>query len=145
MIKFTKGNIFQSDAQVITNPVNCVGVMGKGLALAFKRKFPAMFINYQSHCRYGDLHLGKVYLTTDLERQILLFPTKAHWRDNSVLSDIELGLKYLADNHQKMGIQSIAIPPLGCGLGGLDWNKVKDLILWHLGHLETLEVTVYEP
>lgn len=144
MIIYKTGNLFNSNAQVITNTVNCVGVMGKGIALQFKSKFPAMFLDYQKKCENKEVKLGVPYLWNDGQVQILNFPTKGHWRDDSNLSDIESGLKYLADNCEKLEINSIALPPLGCGNGGLNWKDVKNLINKHLGPLELLDVYVYE-
>jgi O-acetyl-ADP-ribose deacetylase (regulator of RNase III) len=144
MIVYKTGNIFESKAQVITNTVNCVGVMGKGLALAFKDKFPEMFQDYKSKCDSKMVKPGKPYLWENDKVQILNFPTKRHWKDNSLLSDIEDGLRYLATHYVSMGISTIALPPLGCGLGGLNWADVKQLIEKHLGQLEDLDVYVYE-
>lgn len=106
--------------QTITNTVNCVGVMGKGLALEFKRHFPDMFRDYAERCRKGAVVPGKPYTYRDmLGVTILNFPTKRHWREASRLADIEDGLDYLADHYQEMGITSLAMAPLGCGNGGL--------------------------
>lgn len=144
MITYLSGDIFKSNAQVITNTVNCVGVMGKGLALAFKKKYPEMFEDYQRKCDEGEVIPGRPYLWEDDRTQVLNFPTKRHWRQDSLLSDIEEGLHYLAENYDEMGISSIAMPPLGCGLGGLNWNEVKLLIEKYLGPIEDLNVYVYE-
>lgn len=144
MIIYKTGNLFNSNAQVITNTVNCVGVMGKGIALQFKNKFPEMFLDYKRKCDSGELKLGRPYLWTSGEVQVLNFPTKGHWKENSNLQDIESGLKYLAENYEKLEINSIALPPLGCGNGGLNWKDVKNLINKYLGPLELLDVYVYE-
>jgi O-acetyl-ADP-ribose deacetylase (regulator of RNase III) len=144
MITFKTGDIFQSNAQVITNTVNCVGVMGKGLALEFKTKFPEMNEDYVKRCQDGHVKPGQPYLWENDSVQILNFPTKRHWKQNSFLSDIEAGLKYLADNYAQMGVSSIALPPLGCGLGGLSWDDVKNLINKYLGPIQDLDVYVYE-
>ena len=145
MITFVRGNLFDSAAQVITNTVNCVGVMGKGVALEFKNRYPAMFTEYHSRCERGEVRPGEPYLWEDERVQVLNFPTKRDWREGSRLSDIEQGLQYLALHYQDMGIQSIAMPPLGCGNGGLRWEDVRPLIEKHLGTLEDLDVYVYEP
>ncbi|MCP4911482.1 MAG: macro domain-containing protein [Oligoflexia bacterium] len=145
MIIYKTGNIFNSSAQVITNPVNCVGVMGKGLALKFKAKFPNMFSDYMEKCSSGELKPGHPYLWEDDFSQILNFPTKRHWKQKSQLKDIEEGLNYLAQNYSSMGISSIAFPPLGCGLGGLQWSDVKPLINKYFEDLPDLDVYVYEP
>lgn len=144
MIIYKNGNIFNSNAQVVTNAVNCVGVMGKGIALQFKSKFPAMFLDYQKKCESKEVRLGVPYLWSDAEVQILNFPTKGHWREDSNLSDIELGLKFLAEHYEQLEINSIALPQLGCGNGGLNWKVVKNLINKHLGPLDLLDVYVYE-
>lgn len=144
MITYKPGDIFQSNAQVITNTVNCVGVMGKGLALAFKTRFPEMNDDYVQRCRDGLVKPGQPYLWENDVVQVLNFPTKRHWKQNSFLSDIEAGLKFLAENYAQMGIASIALPPLGCGLGGLNWIDVKNLINKYLGKIPDLDVYVYE-
>lgn len=144
MIIYKTGDIFKSSAQVITNTVNCVGVMGKGLALAYKKKFPEMFQDYKTKCDKGKVNPAQPYLWENDSIQILNFPTKRHWKQNSLLSDIEEGLKYLSKNYAQMGISSLALPPLGCGLGGLDWSDVKNLINKYLGPIEDLDVYVYE-
>jgi O-acetyl-ADP-ribose deacetylase (regulator of RNase III) len=145
LVTFVRGNIFESSAQVITNTVNCVGVMGAGLALEFKNKFPTMFDGYKIRCQKKEVTPGVPYLWENDSAQILNFPTKRHWKESSLIGDIEDGLKYLAANYQKMGLQSMALPPLGCGLGGLDWQDVKPLVEKYLGPLPDLEVYVYEP
>ena len=145
MVTFVKGDIFKSPAQVLTNTVNCVGVMGKGVALEFKNRYPQMFGDYKSKCDHGKVKPGQPYLWEDDSAQVLNFPTKRNWRDNSLLKDVEDGLKYLAGSYEQMGIQSIAMPALGCGLGGLKWSEVQPLIVKHLGALPDLDVYVYEP
>lgn len=145
MISYTKGDILQSPAQVITNTVNCVGVMGKGLAAQFKTKYPAMFQDYAKRCASGDVKPGQPYLFENDEVQVLNFPTKRDWRNPSLLQDIDGGLKYLAEHYRDMGIYTLALPPLGCGLGGLNWSDVKSLIEKHLSDLPDLEVFVYVP
>lgn len=143
--KTVVGNIFDSKAQTIVNTVNCVGVMGKGLALQFKRHFPDMYKDYVWKCKKGEVKLGRPYLfkhTT--HRWILLFPTKDDWRSKSKLSDIEEGLKWLKDHYEKWGIKSLAVPPLGCGLGGLDWGIVKPILNRYL-NMFNIPVEVYVP
>jgi len=144
MIIYKTGDIFRSNAQVITNTVNCVGVMGKGLALTYKKKFPEMYNDYKNRCDRGEVNPGTPYLWENDSVQILNFPTKRHWKQKSFLPDIEEGLKYLSQNYDELGISSIALPPLGCGLGGLNWNDVKNLINKYLGPLVDLDVYVYE-
>lgn len=145
MVTFVKGDIFKSPAQVLTNTVNCVGIMGKGVALEFKNRYPQMFGDYKSKCDQGNVKPGQPYLWENDSSQVLNFPTKRHWRDNSLLQDIEEGLKHLANSYEQMGIQSIAMPALGCGLGGLKWSEVQPLIMKYLGALPDLDVYVYEP
>src|SRR3990172_8515101 len=107
------GDIFKSKAQTLVNTVNCVGIMGKGLALEFKNRFPDMFKDYETRCQKGEVKLGKPYLYKLLVPPwVLLFPTKEHWRSVSNIKDIEAGLQYLVDNCQRWGITSLAIPPI---------------------------------
>jgi O-acetyl-ADP-ribose deacetylase (regulator of RNase III) len=145
VVTIVKGDIFKSPAQALTNAVNCVGVMGKGMALEFKNRYPQMFSDYKLKCDQGKVKPGQPYLWEDDSVQILNFPTKRHWRDGSLLEDVEDGLKYLAGSYEQMGLQSIAMPALGCGLGGLKWSEVQPLIVKHLGSIPDLDVYVYEP
>ena len=119
--------------------------MGKGVALEFKNRYPQMFNDYKIKCNQGEVKTGQPYLWENDSVQVLNFPTKRHWRDNSLLQDIEDGLRYLADSYESMGLQSIAMPALGCGLGGLKWSEVQPLIVKHLGSIPDLDVYVYEP
>lgn len=145
MIKTASGNIFESDAQCIVNPVNCVGVMGKGLALQFKRRYPAMFINYQGKCSRHLVRIGQPYLFQCKDKIIMNFPTKLHWRDPSEISYIEQGLRYVHDHYKRWGIRSIAFPRIGCGCGGLDWNTdIRPLMYKYLEELDGLTVYLYE-
>ena len=144
MVEITRGSLLTADAEALVNTVNCVGYMGKGIALQFKNKCPEMYLDYKKKCDNKEVRLGVPYLWSDAEVQILNFPTKGHWREDSNLSDIELGLKFLAENHEKLEINSIALPQLGCGNGGLKWKDVKNLINKHLGPLDLLDVYVYE-
>ena len=143
MLHFVHGDIFKSQMQVITNPVNCVGVMGKGLALAFKNAYPLHFKEYHRICLLGALRVGVPRLIETDTRPILIFPTKHHWRNPSQIEFIDEGLKYLADHYQEMGIKSLALPKLGAGLGGLPWTSVRSLIVKHLGSLP-INIEVYE-
>lgn len=139
------GDIFKSDAQTLVNTVNCVGVMGKGLALEFKKRFPEMYEDYAERCKYGKVRLGKPYIFKRLIKPwILLFPTKDHWRSVSKLSDIEEGLKYLEKHYKEWGISSLAVPPLGCGLGELNWQIVGPTLYRHIRKLE-IPVQLYAP
>ncbi|PVZ68823.1 type II toxin-antitoxin system antitoxin DNA ADP-ribosyl glycohydrolase DarG [Pelagibaculum spongiae] len=149
-INSVMGNLLQQhDADAIVNTVNCVGVMGKGIALQFKKKWPDNFKAYARACKDEQVHLGKMFVF-DLgglatPRYIINFPTKGHWRSASQLADIESGLADLVEQIQKIGIRSIAIPPLGCGNGGLDWQVVKPLIIKYFSAIDAVEVRVFEP
>lgn len=145
MVTYVQGDIFQSPAQVLTNTVNCVGVMGKGVALEFKNRYHGLFEDYKALCDNKSVVPGKPYLWENDRVQILNFPTKRHWKDDSRLDDIEAGLKYLAENYINMGIDSLAMPALGCGNGGLQWNDVQPLIDKYLGSIIDLDVYVYRP
>ncbi len=149
MLKFQKGDIFQQSSEAIINPVNCVGVMGKGLALQFKQKFPDNFREYAQACREGRVLPGKMLVhktySGEHPRYIINFPTKRHWRDQSRLEDIQEGLNELAREIQDRRIRSATIPALGAGLGGLPWSKVRSLITQTLQNLENVEITVMEP
>jgi O-acetyl-ADP-ribose deacetylase (regulator of RNase III)/uncharacterized protein YwgA len=140
------GDLFTSKAQTLVNTVNCVGVMGKGIALEFKRRFPAMYDDYVERCRRKAVKVGEPYLYEDTVSgtKILNFPTKDHWRSASRLSDIERGLDELASHHARWGIRSIAMPPLGCGNGGLAWSEVGPLIRRKLANVP-FDVEVYAP
>ena len=145
MIKFTTGNIFETKADILVNTVNCVGVMGKGIALAFKNTYPEMFEEYKQVChiglRPGTLHVWK---RKEPKAWVINFPTKDDWRNNSRYEYIEEGLKSLKAYLSDIGKLTIAVPPLGCGYGGLDWAKVKEMIIKHLDGLEA-EIVVLEP
>lgn len=134
-ILLVRGNMLDSGAQALVNPVNCVGVMGAGLALQFKRKFPANFIAYRHACKDGLVRPGKVFIFQDKEKYIINFPTKRHWRDKSKLEDIDAGLVDMVAQVKRLGIKSVAIPKLGCGLGGLEWVDVLPLILQHVTNI----------
>ncbi|MGR3295799.1 MAG: type II toxin-antitoxin system antitoxin DNA ADP-ribosyl glycohydrolase DarG [Candidatus Bathyanammoxibius sp.] len=144
MIKFIKGDIFSSQAQTLVATVNCVGIMGKGLAKEFRQRFPDMYKEYVKVCKKGELKKGRLYLYKNLHSQILCFPTKDNWKGPSKYEFIEEGLECLKNNYEQWGISSIAVPPLGSGLGGLDWNRVKKIIVKYLSNLP-IDVEVYEP
>ena len=151
MIEYTEGDILQSDgkAEALVNTVNCVGVMGRGIALQFKKAYPENFRAYAKACKKGDLRLGRMFVyetgRPDNPRYIINFPTKQHWRNKSQTKSIEEGLEDLVEVIRKNHIQSIAIPPLGCGLGGLRWNEVKSRITTALEPLTDVNVIVFEP
>jgi O-acetyl-ADP-ribose deacetylase (regulator of RNase III) len=127
--------LFETGAQTIVNTVNCVAVMGKGVALRFKNAYPEMFRDYVRRCRRKEVKPGVPYLWVDPSGQrIVLFPTKDHWRNDSRIEWIDSGLQYLAAHIRAWGITSLALPPLGCGNGSLDWRVVRPLIEERLGH-----------
>ncbi|MBC7945697.1 MAG: macro domain-containing protein [Burkholderiales bacterium] len=145
MLKVLIGDLFESRAQTLVNTVNCVGVMGKGVAEQFKKRFPAMFEDYKRRVEDKQVRLGEPYLYRDLSGLLILnFPTKDHWRSTSRIADIEQGLDYLATHVREWGITSIALPPLGCGNGGLEWSEVGPMIYRKL-HALHMEVEVYAP
>lgn len=145
MIKVLIGDIFTSQAQTLVNTVNCVGIMGKGLALEFKNRFDEMFKDYEQKCKQSLVKLGRPYLYKSLfPPNILLFPTKDHWRSVSNLQAIEEGLQYLKIHYKEWGITSLAVPPLGCGLGELDWRIVGPTLYRHLRELD-IPVELYAP
>jgi O-acetyl-ADP-ribose deacetylase (regulator of RNase III)/uncharacterized protein YwgA len=145
MFKALIGDLFESKAQTLVNTVNCVGVMGKGVALEFKKRFPSMFEDYMRRCESGEVKLGVPYLYKDLTgTRIINFPTKDHWRSPSRLQDIERGLDFLRQHAEEWRITSLAMPPLGCGNGGLEWADVGPLIYRKLHDLP-IDVEVYAP
>lgn len=149
MIRWTTGNLFEANTEAIVNAVNCVGVMGRGIALQFKRTYPDNFAAYSAACKKEEVKPGRMFVfetgQANHPKWIINFPTKRHWRSKSRIEDIELGLTALAKDIEELGIQSIAIPPLGCGLGGLDWLDVRAFIEQELSALEDVEVVVFEP
>lgn len=149
MLRFvTKGNLLEADVDAVVNTVNTKGVMGKGIALQFKRAFPENYKAYRAACEAGQVRLGKMFVTEtgrlDGPRLIINFPTKGHWKARSRLADIDAGLDDLRQVLVKRGIKSVALPPLGCGLGGLNWSDVKPRIEKALSNLP-VDVTVFEP
>lgn len=149
MVEFRTGNILEADAEALVNSVNCVGFMGRGVALQYKKAWPENFSAYAAACRRGEVQPGKMFVfeTGRLTnpRYIINFPTKRHWRGKSRLEDIEAGLRALEEEIRVRGIRSIALPPLGCGLGGLHWHDVRRRIEEALGGLEQVQVIVFEP
>ena len=145
MVRVLIGDLFTSEAQTLVNTVNCVGVMGKGIALAFKKRFPEMYADYVERCKRGDVRLGKPYLYRRPSAPwVLNFPTKDHWRSVSKLADIERGLEHLAQHYKEWGIESLAVPPLGCGNGQLDWRVVGPTLYRQLSCLD-IPVELYAP
>lgn len=129
MIHSVEGNILLSNAEALVNPVNCVGVMGRGLALQFKKKFPENFKAYATACSIGDVRIGKSFVFDTGSKLIVNFPTKYHWKNESDIEYIDCGLKDLIDIVIRRNVSSIAIPPIGCGLGKLNWSVVRPRII----------------
>lgn len=144
MIKLTHGNILKDNSQSLVNPVNCVGIMGAGLALQFKKQYPNNFKEYKLACNLNKVQLGKMFITRfDDNRYIINFPTKYHWKENSKIEYINNGLCDLLFQSNYLNIKSIAIPKIGCGLGGLDWNIVKRNII-DIFHDKDFIINIYE-
>ena len=127
MIRYTTGDILAEDTEALINPINCVGVMGRGLALQFKKAFPENYLAYAEACKHHQIRPGHMFIVETRQlanpRYIINFPTKRHWRDNSRIEDIDAGLKDLAAVINNLGLRSIAVPALGSGLGGLEWSN----------------------
>lgn len=150
MIEYKNGNLFESSSEALVNTVNTVGVMGKGIALQFKKLFPSNYRLYIEFCHADKFKIGQILLSRDHntltgEKIILNFPTKEHWRSPSQYEFIEAGLIELRKILIKEKIKSVSLPPLGSGNGGLQWQKVKILIESHLSDLEECQIVVYEP
>ena len=149
MIKYKTGDLLAEPTEALVNAVNCVGVMGRGIALQFKNAFPENFKAYELRCRRGEVRPGKMFVfelrRTTGPRYIINFPTKRHWRGKSRMADIDAGLQALAEEIQSREIRSIALPPLGSGLGGLDWPKVQARIQTALEGLPEVQIAVFEP
>lgn len=149
MIEFTTGDILQADAEALVNTVNCVGIMGRGIALQFKNRFPENFRAYAAACASEAVQPGRmfIYETRSLTNPkfIVNFPTKRHWKGKSRIEDIDAGLKALAQEIRDRQIRSIAIPPLGSGLGGLNWADVRPRIIAALEPLADVRIIVFEP
>ncbi len=149
MIRFERGDILEARTEALVNTVNCVGVMGRGIALQFKNTFPANFNAYVTACKLGEVQPGRMFVfdTGKLTppRYIINFPTKRHWRGKSRIEDVRSGLDALVEEIRSRGIRSIALPPLGSGLGGLDWSRVRPLIEQAMKGLPEVEVRVFEP
>ncbi len=150
MIEPTRGNLLAANAQALVNTVNTEGVMGKGIALQFKNAYPQVFKDYAQACKAGQVRLGHMDVH-DLgsigggARWVINFPTKGHWRSGSKLADIASGLNDLVATVKRLGIESIAIPPLGCGNGGLNWSDVRPLIDRAFADLPAVKVLMFEP
>jgi O-acetyl-ADP-ribose deacetylase (regulator of RNase III) len=149
MIEYRTGDILQADAEALVNTVNCVGIMGRGVALQFKNAFPANFKAYEAACAREEVQPGRMFVfetgTLTNPKYIINFPTKRHWRGKSRMEDIDAGLKSLVEEIRTRRIRSIALPPLGSGLGGLDWRSVRPRIEAALRSLDDVRVIVFEP
>ena len=150
MIEYKQsGDIFKTEVEALVNAVNCVGIMGRGIALQFKRAFPENFSAYAAQCKHKKMRPGQVHVFETGQRlpphHIINFPTKRHWRDRSRIEDIKSGLTSLTAEIRARDIRSIAIPPLGCGLGGLAWPEVRGLMATALAGLKTVEIIIFEP
>jgi O-acetyl-ADP-ribose deacetylase (regulator of RNase III) len=149
MIEYKKGNILAENVEAVVNTVNCVGIMGRGIALQFKNTFPGNFKAYAAACKLNEVQPGRMFiyetgrLTNPL--YIINFPTKRHWKGKSRMEDIDDGLVALAEEIRNRKIRSIAIPPLGSGLGGLDWSKVRPRVEAALIGLDGVKVVIFEP
>lgn len=149
MITYATGNLLEAKTEALVNTVNCVGIMGKGIALQFKQAYPDNYTQYVRACGAAEVQPGRMLITRTGSILppyfIINFPTKRHWRGKSRLEDIEAGLATLVQDIQRLGIHSIAIPPLGCGSGGLEWADVRPRIELALATLQDVQVVVYEP
>lgn len=148
MLTFCQGNLLEAEVEAVVNTVNTVGVMGRGIALMFKERFPDNYKAYAAACKVGEVRIGKMFVTATGElsgpRWIINFPTKQHWRQPSRVEWVEDGLRDLVRVVQEKGIRSLALPPLGCGNGGLDWRQVRPIIETALAELE-VAVVAFEP
>jgi len=149
MIEHASGNLLDADVEALINTVNCVGVMGKGIALQFKQAFPENFAAYDRACRHGEVQFGRMFIheTGRLAnpRYIINFPTKGHWKERSRIENVQAGLRDLLEQVRRLNIKSIAVPPLGCGNGGLDWADVAPLIEAAFAALPEVRVLVFRP
>lgn len=149
MLEICSGNLLEANAEALVNTVNCVGVMGKGLALQFKQAFPENFEKYQRACQDGEVKPGHMFIIPTgyltYPRYIINFPTKRHWKNPSRIENIEIGLQALIESVRWLKIRSIAVPPLGCGNGGLAWSRVAPLIEAAFAQVPEVRVLVFEP
>jgi O-acetyl-ADP-ribose deacetylase (regulator of RNase III) len=149
MIEYKTGDILAEDAEALVNTVNCVGFMGRGIALQFKRAWPENFDIYAAACRRNEVQPGRMFVTQTGQltnpRYIINFPTKRHWRGKSRIEDIDAGLKALVSEIRKRDIRSVAIPPLGAGLGGLNWTQVRPRIEQALKEIPDVKAVVFKP
>jgi O-acetyl-ADP-ribose deacetylase (regulator of RNase III) len=148
-LKLTRGNLLEADVEALVNTVNTVGVMGKGIALQFKKAYPKVYDAYKHACEAGEVEVGRMHVVQTGKvsgpRLIINFPTKRHWRAKSKLPDIDAGLRDLVRILHEWEVRSVAVPPLGCGNGGLDWKVVRPRIEAALGDLPHTRVLLFEP
>ncbi len=148
-MRFIRGNLLDAEVEALVNAVNTVGVMGKGIALAFKQRYPENFTAYAVACQAGEVQVGRMFVhrqaAGDLPQWIINFPTKRHWRDPTRIEWVETGLAALAEVIRANQIRSIALPALGCGNGGLGWDQVRPKIETTFSHMPEVEVLVFEP
>jgi O-acetyl-ADP-ribose deacetylase (regulator of RNase III) len=149
MIELTQGDLLKQDTEALVNAVNCVGLMGRGIALQFRKAFPENFKIYEAACKQGKVRPGSMLVFETCQatnpRYIINFPTKRHWRDKSRVADIESRLEALVGEVKRVGIRSIAIPALGCGLGGLDWLDIRPRIEKAFSSVPEVHVWLFEP
>lgn len=149
MIEYAQGNLLEAEAEALVNTVNCVGFMGKGIALQFKQAFPENFQAYRRACEQSQLHPGRMFVfktgSSIGPKYVINFPTKRHWKGKSRIEDIDSGLDALVEDVARLGIKSIAVPPLGCGLGGLDWEKVRPRIEQAFKAVPDVRVLLFAP
>src|ERR1700730_415824 len=149
MLELAKGNLLEADTEALVNTVNTEGVMGKGIALQFKKKFPQMYEAYRRACEAGEVVPGRMNVFEQSEmlnpRYIINFPTKRHWRSRAKMEDIKAGLAALKEEIQNRDIKRVAVPPLGCGNGGLEWRNVRRVIERGLSGLSGVQILLYPP
>lgn len=148
MVIFSAGNILEEEVEALVNTVNCVGIMGRGLALQFKNRYPDNFEAYAEACKNKEVQPGQMFISDTkltFPRFIINFPTKRHWRDSSQIEDIYSGLMALVEEVKTREIKSIAIPPLGCGLGGLSWYEVLPIIETFAKNCSQLKTVIFKP
>ncbi|MCG5278762.1 macro domain-containing protein [Providencia rettgeri] len=145
MIIYENGNLLQSQAMALVNAVNCQGVMGKGIAYQFKEAFPKNYAIYRDTCKKGELRIGSILIVKENRKLIVNFPTKDNWKKKSQYDFIEKGLHKLKEEIISRDITSIAIPPLGCGNGGLEWKIVESMIINTLSDLDSVDIILFSP
>lgn len=145
MIRYENGDLLKSQAVALVNAVNCQGVMGKGIAYQFKEAFPKNYDIYRDACKKGDFKIGSILIVNDKKKLIVNFPSKDNWKKKSQYEYIAIGLEKLREEITKRNIKSIAIPPLGCGNGGLKWEVVESMIIKTLGDLESVDIILFAP